>query len=294
MIINGENLKSFAKSNGIDAIGWFKGAEFTQYLKIIKEHKAIYDFQYRSYENFLQAGIMAKEYKTIIVIIKDYFYESVCEKEGFKLSNYSRFCWQTINPKTELVISYLEDNRYIAHKINAPDRAAACKAGLGFIGKNSLFYAYGLGSYVGIGTIGTNLELQAERVAEESVKNEKCLACNRCIKACPTHAIHENGYGINPLRCISYINRHAEEPNKIVPDDIKKADNWLHGCEICQACCQLNKDMVHNKDVIHSESINLYGMKVNNKSVINRNEIVSKIDEIEDPKYKKYINSLIT
>jgi ferredoxin len=290
-MLNEENLKAFAMNNGIDAIGWSKGIEFSNYIEAIKDQKNIYNFQYRSYENFIQAGKKAKEYKTVIVIIKDYFYEKVSGKKELKLSNYSRFCWQTINPKIELVINYLNINGYLGHNIDTPNKVAACEAGLGFIGKNSLFYAYGLGSYVSIGTIGTNLELNSDQL-DKKMKNQKCPLCNKCVKSCPTKAIYEDGYKINPLKCLSFINRHANELNKIIPENIKE-EKWLHGCEICQDCCPLNNKILHKLDVVFSESIDLYGMKVNNKPIIDDKEVSSRLNEISEPEYLKYIMALL-
>ena len=293
MAINEISLRKFAQNSGIDAIGYFKGGNFQEYLETIKELKEFYNFEYKSFQNFIQAGTIAEKYKTVIVIIKDYFFEKVSDKEELKLSNYTRFCWQTVDPKADRLIELLKTNGYIAEKINTPDRAAACKAGLGFIGKNCMFYAYGLGSYVGIRTIGTNLDLATENLAEERVKNEKCLRCKRCVDSCPTNAIVKEGYRINPLKCISFINRHAEDARKIIPDNILKINNWVHGCEICQDCCQLNKGIVHKMDVTHSESINLYGMKVDNKASIEKNDLKDKMDEIKEPEYKKFINLLL-
>lgn len=101
---------------------------------------------------------------------------------------------------------------YTADTLKVPARAAAVKAGLGLIGKNTLFYANGVDSYVGIAVIGTDLELESPKtVFPEKVSTDHCVNCGKCIDACPTGAIHMDGYRIHPQKCISFLNRHADE-----------------------------------------------------------------------------------
>jgi epoxyqueuosine reductase len=79
------------------------------------------------------------------------------------------------------------------------DRAWARRAGLGWIGKNSCLISRKLGSFVFIGEIILNLELDPNQVPE----SDFCGSCKRCIEACPTGAILENRT-LDAQRCISY------------------------------------------------------------------------------------------
>lgn len=274
-------------------VEWFEACNFPEYLKVIKEREEYHKFQYRSYSEFLNAGYLKENFKTIIVAVIDYFFSNEYERNGFKLSNYSRFCWQTVIPKENAIIHLLKNMGYTAEKLDLPARAAACKSGLGFIGKNCMFYGYDLGSYVGILMIGTDLDLKQENRGEEHVAGPVCRTCNKCIKACPMNAIYPEGYRINPFKCISFINRHIEEPHKEIPKDFLKLDNWLHGCEVCQDICPLNTKIKHKKEVVFLPEINLYGMKVPNANTVSKEVLIGELGNIKSLEYKKYVNKLL-
>ena len=78
------------------------------------------------------------------------------------------------------------------------DRAAAARAGLGWFGKNSNILTSELGSWVFLGQIVTNLELETDAALRKT-----CGSCVTCIDSCPTGAIVAP-YVIDNLRCISY------------------------------------------------------------------------------------------
>jgi len=291
--ITSESLKAYSNSIGVNKIGWFDASNFPKYLKAIDERRELYNFQYKSFEQFLSAGYSGSQYNTIIVLVVDYFFDNNYTKDDFKISNYTRFCWQTIEPKADLIINYLEDRGYRSERANTPDRAAACKAGLGFIGKNCMFYAYDIGSYVGIRTIGTDFKFDENNEHDEQAVNSFCAKCNKCVNVCPTQCINNEGYKINPTKCISFINRHAEEPSKIYPDDINQLGGWLQGCEICQDICPLNANIKHKKQVTFSKGIDLYGMKLKNRNSISKNKLIEKMKEVNSLEYKRYIGEYL-
>ena len=240
-------LLEYSKVMGIIDIGWFPSKDFIDYINIIKERKNNYDFHYITFRDFINLGLR-KSFKTIIVLVIDYFYESTEKKNDFVVSNYSRFCWQTINFKTKEIISFLNKNGYKADIVSMPQRASACLAGLGYFGKNCLFYCYKIGSFVGIQTIGINGLLKDYKNGKEFQSNNVCKNCNICINNCPTNAIKKNGYEIFPLKCISFLNRHSGE-ERINWKIIKNIPGlWLSGCEVCQNVCPVNKKYLsHHK-----------------------------------------------
>ncbi|MFC2021333.1 4Fe-4S double cluster binding domain-containing protein [Chloroflexota bacterium] len=81
------------------------------------------------------------------------------------------------------------------------------------------------------------------------MRTSACANFNKCIDACPTKAISSEGYRINPFRCLSFINRHADEPCREMPEDALELDRWLYGCEVCQDICPLNANAV-SEDVL--------------------------------------------
>ena len=123
----------------------------------------------------------------------------------------------------------------------------AVKAGLGSIGKNSLFRSKE-GSFCFIGTILTDLSFDYDM--ENPVE---CGDCTRCIDACPTQAIIRP-YCVDANRCISC--RTIEEKNAIHPCD--PDDLWIFGCDICQEVCPHNAKPFHNPDVENYFSLFLH------------------------------------
>ena len=115
------------------------------------------------------------------------------------------------------------------------DRAWAAKAGLGWIGKNSNLISRSAGSFVFIGEIILNLELEYNSIPE----NDFCGSCTRCIDACPTEAILDNRT-LDGGKCISY--QTIENKGEISPELSGKLANRVFGCDICQDVCPWNRN----------------------------------------------------
>lgn len=119
------------------------------------------------------------------------------------------------------------------------DRAWARKAGLGWIGKNSNLINRDLGSFVFIGELITDLELEYNQVPE----NDYCGACSLCIESCPTDAILP-GRTIDSNRCISYLTIENREE---IPGKFRgKMENRVFGCDICQDVCPWNRRAIQH------------------------------------------------
>jgi len=113
------------------------------------------------------------------------------------------------------------------------DRAAAVRAGLGWYGKNSCLLTSSHGSWVLLGQVVTDLELEPDTPSKKS-----CRQCVRCIQACPTGAIVAPGV-IDNARCISYLTIENRGP---IPRDLRPLiGGWAFGCDICQEVCPVNR-----------------------------------------------------
>ncbi len=287
-------INSFARQNGIHAVGWFAASEFTHYNSVIDEARE-YDFVYRPLAAFRKSGYIPDDIRTIIVLVMDYFIETAeaGEEAGYRLSNYSRACWSTLNPKVKIMSAFLTTGGYRAEMLDVPQRAAACRAGLGFIGRNTLFYAYGFGSYVGIASIGTDAEIEHAAPGEERVTHPLCRNCRRCITACPVAAISSDGYRINPLRCLSFVNRHPDEPGRILPENRGQLQNWLYGCETCQNVCPLNEGAEHRHEAVTGPEVKIEGMSMPNEAIVPRTTIQANMAAIRSPGYRTYVKELL-
>ena len=121
------------------------------------------------------------------------------------------------------------------------DRAWARRAGLGWIGKSSNLISRCAGSFLFIGEIILNLELEYNSILEE----DHCGSCTRCIDACPTQAILENRT-LDTEKCISY--QTIENKNEISPALEGLFSNRLFGCDICQDVCPWNHKAINHKE----------------------------------------------
>jgi epoxyqueuosine reductase len=115
------------------------------------------------------------------------------------------------------------------------DKAWAVRAGLGWLGKHSNVITPEHGSWVFIGELLLNLELEYDTEQIE----DHCGTCTLCIEACPTDAIAEP-YVVDSTRCLSYATIELRGPE--IPKQIEaRMEGWFYGCDICQDVCPWNR-----------------------------------------------------
>ncbi|MCK4923070.1 MAG: tRNA epoxyqueuosine(34) reductase QueG, partial [Bacteroidales bacterium] len=120
------------------------------------------------------------------------------------------------------------------------EHALARNAGLGWIGKNSLLITKKLGSYVFLGEIIIDYELDYT----ENSSQDYCGTCSLCVDECPTNAINPDRT-VDASKCISYLTiEHKVE----IPSEFSNSFyNRAFGCDICQDVCPWNRDLIkHN------------------------------------------------
>jgi epoxyqueuosine reductase len=112
------------------------------------------------------------------------------------------------------------------------DREAAARSGVGFYGKNTLLITRRHGSWVVLGTLVTEVEIEATPPL-----GADCGSCTLCIEACPTGALDEPGT-LDATRCLSYWTQSPEP----IPEEYREAlDGQVYGCDICQDVCPWNR-----------------------------------------------------
>jgi epoxyqueuosine reductase len=121
------------------------------------------------------------------------------------------------------------------------EKAWAQRAGIGWVGKNGCLLTTRHGSWVLLGTLLVDRDLEPDPPFPE-----RCGACTLCMPACPTGAIPAPGF-VDARRCLSFwtIERRGEIP----PDVAGRLGRWAFGCDDCQTACPWNRAPEPSADV---------------------------------------------
>ena len=159
--------------------------------------------------------------------------------------DYHEVMWRKLGKLLEWLQSELPNCRGRAVVDTAPllERDFARRAGLGWIGKNTMLINKRRGSYFFLGALLLDIELQADPPHVSS----HCGTCTACLDACPTDAFAGPGW-LDSRRCISYL---TIELRTAVPDELREGvGDWLFGCDVCQEVCPWNR-----KDTSQPEAV---------------------------------------
>ncbi|MBK9207032.1 MAG: tRNA epoxyqueuosine(34) reductase QueG [Anaerolineales bacterium] len=146
-----------------------------------------------------------------------------------------------IPPKLKQIVAFIEEqlgheipNRYYTDTGPILERELAQRAGLGWIGKNSMLINPAVGSTFFLAEILLGIELEPD----DTLVTDHCGTCTRCITACPTQCILPNRT-IDARRCISYLTIELKDD---IPEDLRPLmQDWIFGCDVCQQACPWNR-----------------------------------------------------
>jgi epoxyqueuosine reductase len=129
--------------------------------------------------------------------------------------------------------------RSVVDSIPFFDRAHAREAGLGFVGKNTMFIRPGLGSWFFVATLLLDAPAEALTAPDRAshITELSCGTCRKCLDACPTGAL-PRPYFLDAGRCLSYL---TIENRDLIPEEyLPYLRDTLYGCDACQDACPYN------------------------------------------------------
>ncbi|MDK2919390.1 MAG: epoxyqueuosine reductase [Candidatus Petromonas sp.] len=259
-----EKTIKYAKSIGIDLIGFVKSEVFEDLRERInsrKEKDYLSGFEEKDIEKRIDPQLTMKDAKTIIVVgVPYYIHENNINHDTNPefYGKISRSSWgkdyhvvlkEKMKKLMELMQEELGKIKYRFFVDTGPlvDRHLAYKAGIGWYGKNNCIITENYGSWVFIGYILCDLEIETENHEEN-----RCAKCNKCIDACPTGALMDN-YEYNAKRCISFLTQTKEDISYQLRE---KMGNSLYGCDVCQLVCPHNVNVEGGYDEFFPEEHN--------------------------------------
>jgi epoxyqueuosine reductase len=245
-----QEIIDYSKELGIDKIGFTTADVFSELKERLKRQQELkYDsgFEKGSNEERTEPRRLLPEAQSIISIAMAY--PSRMQKDAPKSTKEERrgfFCrasWgmdyhHVLRERLQKLEAFIHEKvedavtKVMVDTGELSDKAVAERAGIGYVGKNTLLITEEYGSFVYIGELMTNIPFVPDTPAEDG-----CGDCRKCIDACPTGAIVQGGQ-LNAQRCIAFLTQTKD----FLPDEFRtKLGNRVYGCDTCQLVCPKNK-----------------------------------------------------
>ncbi|WP_027631611.1 tRNA epoxyqueuosine(34) reductase QueG [Clostridium hydrogeniformans] len=240
-----DKIVNFCNGIGIDTIGFTKCRVFHElhdFYIYRKENSLENEFEEKDIEKRINPFIYMEDGKTIISVAFPYVHNFNNHKDVYfskytQGKDYHRVVKDYLGQICEFIESIGGKAVPLVDSNALPERYIAALSGVGFIGKNNMVITKKYGSYVFLGEIITNLDLEAssnENLVNEIKNFTQCGECELCYKECPTKSI--NKVKKNSNICMSYITQKKDLEKKW----IKLMNGRLFGCDTCQSCCPYN------------------------------------------------------
>ena len=194
----------------------------------------------REGERLDPAGVLPGARSVICVALNYYQGETA---HGSSWSPVARYAWgsdyhSVITPRLRELAAHLAEagggvSKGYVDTGPVLERDLAARAGLGWIGKNTMLLHPELGSWFFIGALLTTAALDVDEPLAD-----RCGSCRACLDACPTQAFVAP-YVLDARRCISYLTiEHRGAIDSALADALGP---WQFGCDICQSVCPWNR-----------------------------------------------------
>ncbi|MBT5077387.1 MAG: tRNA epoxyqueuosine(34) reductase QueG [Candidatus Marinimicrobia bacterium] len=239
-----QKIKNLALELGFSKIGITPAAYHSQddeYLQtwIDKGRHATMDWVVRRKDERANIFEYYPQAKSVIVVGLNYYTGLSPKEDG--IARFSNYAWgddyhDLLKKKLYHLLGQLksidENLDGIACVDTSPvtEKAWAQRAGLGWIGKHTNLLTRDYSSWLFLGVLIINQELDYDKPYEDDM----CGSCTACIDDCPTDALVD-AYQLDANKCISYLT--IEHRGDIPEEFHDKLNNWIYGCDICQEVC---------------------------------------------------------
>ena len=243
-----DNIKKSARELGFHKVG-ITAAKKPQKSEYLKEwldngfHGSM-AWMERNKDYRMDIHKIFPEARSVICVAHNYYtpLQHSTEKGFAKISRYAwgedyhKIMKKKLKQLLNSIKKYLPEIKGRVCVDSAPilEKLWAEQAGLGWQGKNTNLITRDFGSWVFLGELIVDVELEYDTPGKDY-----CGNCQACVDACPTNALLQP-YILDARRCLSYLT--IEYWDKPIPDYLaKKMDNWVFGCDICQEVCPWNR-----------------------------------------------------
>lgn len=253
-----EHLRVTGLASGLDAVGFASVDPFLESRAEIERRKAagLHDGMAFTFKNPTRSTSPADALpnaRTLVVAARSYRRVDVEPDPERPQGRIARYAWvdhyAPLRTGLTAIAGELKSRgwrtRVLADDNTLVDRAAAYRAGIGWLGKNANLLVPQRGSWFVLGSVLTDavLPTNPEPLADG------CGACTRCIDGCPTGAIVAPGV-VDGRRCLAWL---AQKPG-VFTDEFKQAlGDRIYGCDDCQEVCPPNRTTDRHVDGVVAE-----------------------------------------
>jgi epoxyqueuosine reductase len=194
------------------------------------------------FDKRLDPTLLVPGAKSVISLMYNYYpVKDLAASDEYKIAKYAYGddYHDVIKEKLKVFMQRLNDSigevagRVFVDSAPVLERVWAKRAGLGWIGKNSLLINKQSGSFFFLAEMILDIEFEYDGPVKDY-----CGTCTACMDACPTDAIPAP-YTVDGSKCISYFTIELKDA---LPSEMKgKFENWIFGCDICQDVCPWNR-----------------------------------------------------
>lgn len=238
--MTGAELTELATELGIDAVGVAPALPYSDTEQLIRERRerglfADMRFTMSRPEVSCHPETLVEGARSVIAAALCYYREGPARDadEG----RLPRYTWQDEYADLRARLDELGRRlggsyRVVVDHNDHVDRAAAVGAGIAFYGKNTMAITRRHGSWVVLGALVTDVEIEPSPALELD-----CGECRLCIDACPTGALDEPGV-LDATKCLSYW---TQAPASVPEPYREEIGDMVYGCDICQDACPWNR-----------------------------------------------------